>query len=479
QLPLRKDNRLLPPVVSFETGFAARTTAVAGLPYAEFVGDLNKSPSDERDYRFIRLPNGLVAMVVHDSDESKACASISVNIGSLADPPELQGLAHFCEHLLFMGTTKYPKENEYSEYLSAHGGYSNAYTDLENTCYYFEVTYDALEGALDRFSQFFIDPLFTDDCTEREVRAVDSEHKKNIQSDMWRQYQLEKELSSPAHPFSMFSTGNYDTLMGAAKRMGVDLRQRLLDFHAAYYSSDIMRLVIVGRDSLDQLTEWAVAKFSPILSKGLTKPLFKGHPLTAAEMGQLVRFRSVRQMRSLDMTFALPDIKPYYLLKPAHYIGSLLGHEGPGSVLSYLKKRGWATGIVAGRAPMSADGFDMFCVSVSLTKDGMAHYADVVRAVFAYIRLLQEKGPQRYFYDELRRIGAIEYRFMENSEAVTLASNLAATMQSRYLPPADCLSEGTLLGDFDADLLSWVQGFLRPDNVRILLSAHDVSGELD
>ncbi|KAJ1733777.1 metalloprotease [Coemansia biformis] len=479
QLPSPKDNWPLPPVASFEEGFEARATAASGLPYTEFTGDLNKSLSDSREYRLIRLPNGLVAMVVHDVEESKACASLGVNVGSLADPPELQGLAHFCEHLLFMGTKKYPKENDYNEYLSGHGGYSNAYTDLENTCYYFEVTYDALEGALDRFSQFFIDPLFTEDCTEREVKAVDSEHKKNIQSDMWRQYQLEKELSNPGHPFSMFATGNYDTLMGAAKRLGVDLRQRLLDFHAQHYSSDIMRLVIVGRDTLDQLTEWAVAKFSPIPSKGMTKPQFKGHPLTHAQMGQLIRFRSVRQQRSLDMSFALPDVKPYYQSKPTHYLGSLLGHEGRGSILSYLKKRGWATATIAGRAPMSAEGFDMFNISVHLTEPGMAHYTDVVRVIFAYIRLLQEKGPQAYFHDELRRIGEIEYRFMEKSESVTLASGLAATMHNRYLPPESIMSEGMLLGDFDAELLSWVQGFLNPDNVRILLSAHDVSGELD
>ncbi|KAJ2317613.1 metalloprotease, partial [Coemansia sp. RSA 2681] len=171
---------------------------------------------------------------------SKSCAALDVNVGSLADPPAFQGLAHFCEHLLFMGTTKYPKENDYNAYLSANGGYSNAYTDLEDTCYYFEVTYDALEGALDRFSQFFIDPLFTEDCTDREVRAVDSEHKKNIQSDMWRQYQIEKELSSPSHPFSMFATGNQATLSGAAAELGVDLRGKLLEFHAKYYSADIM-----------------------------------------------------------------------------------------------------------------------------------------------------------------------------------------------------------------------------------------------
>ncbi|KAJ2794102.1 metalloprotease, partial [Coemansia guatemalensis] len=252
QLPSRKDNKFLPPLPSYEQGFEPRCTPGLRMPYTEFVGDLNKSPSDSRDYRLIRLPNGLVAMVVHSPDESKACAAMDVNVGSLADPPEFQGLAHFCEHLLFMvsytwlfsstpflrtftvaqsdtdrqkpktvaAIKKYPKENEYNEYLSGHGGYANAYTDLEDTCYYFELTYDALEGALDRFSQFFINPLFTADCTDREVRAVDSEHKKNIQSDMWRQYQLEKELSSPQHPFSMFATGNYDTLAGAARRLG-------------------------------------------------------------------------------------------------------------------------------------------------------------------------------------------------------------------------------------------------------------------
>ncbi|KAJ1940746.1 metalloprotease, partial [Kickxella alabastrina] len=185
-LPTQKDNKFLPPVADFETDFVACTTIESKQPYSEFIGDLNKSESDVREYRLIRLPNGMTAMVIHDATESKACAAMDVNVGSLADPPLYQGLAHFCEHLLFMGTSKYPKENEYSSYLSAHGGSSNAYTDLEDTCYYFDVTYDALEGALDRFSQFFIDPLFAPDCTDREVKAVDSEHKKNIQSDMWR-----------------------------------------------------------------------------------------------------------------------------------------------------------------------------------------------------------------------------------------------------------------------------------------------------
>lgn len=86
----------------------------------------------------------------------------------------MQGLAHFCEHLLFMGTEKYRKENDYNQYLSEHSGFSNAFTGVENTNYYFEVGHEYLEGALDRFAQFFIAPLFSASCTERELKAVDS-----------------------------------------------------------------------------------------------------------------------------------------------------------------------------------------------------------------------------------------------------------------------------------------------------------------
>ena len=52
-----------------------------------------------------------------------------------------------------MDVSRYPDENEYSKYLSAHGGSSNAFTDFEDTNYFFDVNHEHLEGALDRFAQ--------------------------------------------------------------------------------------------------------------------------------------------------------------------------------------------------------------------------------------------------------------------------------------------------------------------------------------
>lgn len=156
---------------------------------------------DSRQYRVVRLQtNDLEALLVHDADTDKASAAMDVNAGHLSDPEDLPGLAHYCEHLLFMGTKKYPTENEYSQYLSSHSGRSNAFTGLTNTNYFFDVGQEYLHGALDRFAQFFIEPLFLEECKDREILAVDSENKKNLQSDVWRFYQLEKSLSNASIP---------------------------------------------------------------------------------------------------------------------------------------------------------------------------------------------------------------------------------------------------------------------------------------
>lgn len=133
--------------------------------------DVKISFNDKRAYRHITLPNDLQAILINDPDTEKSAACCDVRVGSLLDPPNAHGLAHFLEHMLFMGTEKYPIENEYSSYLSDHGGFSNAYTSQEDTVYYFDVQNEFFEGALDLFASFFVCPLFTETATEREINV--------------------------------------------------------------------------------------------------------------------------------------------------------------------------------------------------------------------------------------------------------------------------------------------------------------------
>jgi hypothetical protein len=133
-------------------------------------------PMDNRSYESFALPNGLEVILCSDPASNAAAAAMNVHVGASSDPESIPGLAHFNEHMLFLGTEKYPEEDSFETFLSTNGGSSNAFTDSENTCYYFDMTADndkRLGEGLDRFSSFFTSPLFTEAATGRELNAIE------------------------------------------------------------------------------------------------------------------------------------------------------------------------------------------------------------------------------------------------------------------------------------------------------------------
>lgn len=199
-----------------------------------------RARTDDRDYKVLTLSNSLRVLLVSDPNSNISAASMEVAAGSFSDPPSAEGLAHFCEHMLFLGTDKYPDEHEYSNYLTSHGGFDNAFTSTQETNYYFGVDSSYLKGALDRFAQFFISPLFDPSSVEGEVHAVNAEHEKNLQSDNWKAWQLLKHVSNPAHPFHMFSTGTLSTLNNTR----TPLLPLLQEYYNTNYSANTVSTVV-------------------------------------------------------------------------------------------------------------------------------------------------------------------------------------------------------------------------------------------
>ena len=85
------------------------------------------------------LNNGIKFINVNDKELDKSHVMVSVNIGSISDPIEFQGLSHFLEHMLFLGSKKYPGENQFETFLNENGEYSNAYTSTFETVYFFTI----------------------------------------------------------------------------------------------------------------------------------------------------------------------------------------------------------------------------------------------------------------------------------------------------------------------------------------------------
>ncbi|KAM3862520.1 insulin-degrading enzyme isoform 2-T2 [Diretmus argenteus] len=440
------------------------------------VSDIVRSPEDKRVYRGLEFTNGLKAVLISDPTTDKSSAALDVQIGSLSDPANISGLAHFCEHMLFLGTEKYPKENEYSQFLSEHAGSSNAFTSGEHTNYYFDVSHEHLQGALDRFAQFFLCPLFDESCKDREVNAVDSEHEKNLMNDAWRLFQLEKATGNPNHPFSKFGTGNKLTLETRPSKDGIDIRQELLQFHSTYYSSNLMGLCVLGRESLDDLTSMVVKLFGEVENKNVPIPEFPENPFQEEHLRQFYSVVPIKDIRNLYVTFPIPDLQKYYKSNPGHYLGHLIGHEGPGSLLSELKAKGWVNTLVGGQKE-GARGFMFFIINVDLTEEGLLHVEDIIFHMFQYIQKLRTEGPQEWVFEECKDLNKVAFRFKDKERPRGYTSKVAGLLH--YYPLEEVLAAEYLLEDFRPDLIEMVLDKLRPEHVRVAVVSKSFEGQTD
>ncbi|XWW97607.1 hypothetical protein V2A60_005592 [Cordyceps javanica] len=450
---------------------------------------LEKPSLDDRQYRVIRLDNGLEALLVHDPETDKASASLDVDVGSFSDEPGMPGMAHAVEHLLFMGTQKYPKENEYGHYLSSHGGFSNAYTANTSTNYYFDV--DAkpandeeptetnpspLYGALDRFAQFFIEPLFLSSTLDRELRAVDSENKKNLQEDAWRLQQLDRSLSNPNHPYCHFSTGNLEVLKTIPESQKINVRDKFIEFHAKHYSANRMKLVVLGRESLQVLQKWTADLFSAIVNKKLPQNRWSQEvPFRPDDLGIQWFAKPVMDTRQLNLTFPFLDEEELYESQPGRYISHLVGHEGPGSIMSYIKSKGWANSLSAGGYSLCPGTPGIFEVQIRLTEEGLKNYPEIVKIFFQYVSLLRQSPPQEWIFQEQQGMADVDFKFRQKTPASKFTSRISSVMQ-KPLPREWLLSGHSRLRRFDADLISKALELLRPEALRMNIVSRNFPG---
>jgi secreted Zn-dependent insulinase-like peptidase len=67
-------------------------------------------------------------LLISDDQSEKASVAMNVGVGSFSEPRYLPGLAHFLEHMLFMGSEKYPDVDEFPNLIALNTGIFNAFT---------------------------------------------------------------------------------------------------------------------------------------------------------------------------------------------------------------------------------------------------------------------------------------------------------------------------------------------------------------
>ncbi|KAL5486683.1 hypothetical protein EMCRGX_G019194 [Ephydatia muelleri] len=401
-----------------------------------------------------------------------ACA-VCVGVGSFSDPNDVPGLAHLLEHMVFMGSEKYPGENSFDTFTAKHGGYGNACTGCEKTVFEFCIHQPYFREALDRFAQFFVSPQLLEGSLDREIEAVDNEFQDAFQSDKNRIEQLFGScIANPSHPASKFMWGNTELLKKTPKKKGINVGKHLRDFHLHSYSSNHMTVAVMSRDPLDTLEAWTRESFSSVPSRQ-PSPTSVPSGIPAFEDAlfcRLYKVVPVKDIQEVHITWLLPSLMNQYRIKPMHYLGWLLGHEGKGSVLSLLKKRHLATTLVSGNGGESYEynsSYSLFTCTITLTNKGLENVLECINVVFQYLKILRDLGPQEWIYREIQVVEENEFNFKDEDDPVDCVSALCESMQ--YFPEEDYLTGDDLMFQYDHQSIAAVQDLLTPERANIVL----------
>jgi len=497
-----------------------------------------KAVSDRKEYRVIRLENGLRALLIADTtydldkldeeekdaveeemeldddDESEedtgdeedggededenedddvplkrssisntglkmSAAALCVHMGSFSDPEDIPGLAHFLEHMVFMGSSKFPEENSFESFIAKHGGYDNASTDTETTVFYFESPRRYFHEGLDRFAQFFISPLMKQEAMQREREAVDSEYQMALPSDENRILQIFGGLSKPGHPMSKFMWGNLSSLSPEGMS-DTEVHDKLHKFWSRHYTAQAMCLTVQSQHSLDSMQDWVVDTFAEVPNNGQEREDFSSlaDPFDTPQFTKLYKVIPVENEYKIDLTWALPPTLHLYKVKPLHYMAWILGHEGKGSLVSFLRKKVWGLNLTAGNA---GDGFEynstysMFPINITLTKEGYDNIDKVIQAVFSYLDMLKEKGPNERIYKEIQKIENLDFAFREEKQPSENVENLCENMQ--FYPPERYLDGDDLLFNYDPAVIDKFTNGLTRNKVNIFLRSKEIPAE--
>lgn len=363
----------------------------------------------------------LQVLIISDRTTNQSSACLDLNKGSFNNPtqPEIPGLAHFCEHMLFQGNQKYPEENYFNEFVKKYSGSKNAATGSENTYYFFQISNEGFEPALDIWSYFFKSPLMKQDCVDREVNAVNSENEKNLKIDSRRLHQIKKLLMNS--PFNNFGCGNLETLETKPKQLGLNLHENVKKFFDENYSSNLMKLTLISNLDLEAMEKMVVEKFSDIENKNFPVDVYEYEKLhTSVEnRAKILYYLPVKETRTLRLEFYQPNLwADTPSCSPDKIMGHLIGHESQGSICYYLKKLNYITGLSSGGYPCYR-GINLMSVTIQLTELGLEKFKEVTKIVFEYIEMLKielAKGGYDYLWNEQKQHYMNQFTFLENTK---------------------------------------------------------------
>lgn len=315
--------------------------------------------------RHLTLTNGLQLTLRHAPRLKRSAAAVRVHAGSHDASPRWPGLAHFLEHLFFLGTARFPLDDGLMRYVQTLGGQVNASTRERTTDFFFEMPSPALAGGLERLCQMLAEPDLGIERQRREREVIHAEFIAwSRDPEAQRQFTLMQSVS-PRHPLSGFHAGNRHTLA----LQSPDFQHALRGFHQRFYRGGQIVLSLCGPQTLDELEQLGT-RFGSLFASGQRVPQEPPPALSGTVQ---------------PMTFAheaLGDTAEHAL----DLLVTCLSDTRPGSWLGTLRQRGWLQGFKA-QTLYAYAGQLLWHIELQLAASACAEQAEaLLHGWFGFIR---------------------------------------------------------------------------------------------
>lgn len=423
---------------------------------------IRKSEKDTRQYQAIRLDNDMVVLLVSDPQAVKSLSALVVPVGSLQDPADHQGLAHFLEHMTLMGSQKYPQPDSLAEFLKLHGGSHNASTAPYRTAFYLEVENDALDGAVDRLADAIAAPLLDKKYADRERNAVNAELTMARTRDGMRMAQVSAETINPAHPAAHFSGGNLETL---SDKPGSPVLDALHTFRDSWYSANLMKAVIYSNKPLPELAAIAAQTFGRVSNHQASVPAINVPAVTEQQKGIIIHYVPAQPRKQLRVEFRIDNNADRFRSKTDTLISYLIGNRSKDTLSDWLQSQGLADSVDAGADPVITRNGGIFAINVSLTDKGLAQRDRVVAAIFDYLAMLRDQGIDKRYFDEMAHVLNLDFRYPSITRDMDYIEWLVDTMLR--VPVEHTLDAPYLADRYDAAEINARLQDMTPQNARI------------
>ena len=365
--------------------------------YVKTTNNINQHIQDNKKYSLKILSNGLKLYLIENTLCEKSSAYFTVNVGTNDNYLNYLGIAHFLEHMLFLGSDKYPSSNEYFDFVGKNGGSSNAYTGSTHTCYHFDIDNNdnTFEKALDIFSGFFICPLLDIKYIESESHAVNAEHLKNMHNHNWRDFDVSKKFFNQQHIISKFGTGNNITLLHSNKNIE-ELTENVKRFFNEKYSSDKMALYIYHSNIDSKFIQFLTDIFSKI-----TKKIDTSIPNNVS----LVKYEK-NKIKCIDNEpyLNIDCINMCWIFKKncnrkgnkiiekdisSTILSDIFDNNGSNSLFEYFNKKGLIVSINTDETKLIGDNF-LFEIKLLLSNTGKKFADEIIRIIFGFIQYIKK-----------------------------------------------------------------------------------------